>query len=100
MALYHRGDDGAALMIKGVRVVLLVAVMLLGVLVPAGSAAAVSFTNRTTADGLGNNYVQGVYADGSNVYAATMDGLSISTDSGATFTNRTTIVRRTKFSTT
>ena len=77
-------------MIKGVRVVLLVVVMLLGVLVPAGSAAAVSFTNRTTSDGLGNNRVYGVYAVGSNVYAATDGGLSISTNSGATFTNRTT----------
>lgn len=61
------------------RFVLLVAVMLLGVLVPAGGAAAVSFTNRTTSQGLGNNYVAGVYAVGSNVYAATLGGLSTGT---------------------
>ena len=78
------------MMIKGVRVVLLVVVMLLGVLVPAGSAAAVSFTNRTTSDGLGNDFVFGVYVVGSNVYAATDGGgLSVSTDGGDTFTNRT-----------
>ena len=58
---------------------------------PASAAACFStFTNKTTADGLGNNFVLGVYAVGSNVYAATIDGLSISTDGGATFTNRTT----------
>jgi hypothetical protein len=49
-----------------------------------------AFTNKTTADGLGGNIVFGVYADGSNVYAATSVGLSISTDGGATFTNKTT----------
>ena len=32
----------------------------------------------------------GVYVVGSNVYAATYGGLSISTDGGATFTNKTT----------
>jgi hypothetical protein len=50
-----------------------------------------SFTNKTTADGLGNNTVWGVYAIGSTVYAATDNsGLSISTDGGASFTNKTT----------
>jgi hypothetical protein len=49
-----------------------------------------TFTNRTTTDGLGNNTVWGVFADGANVYAATDGGLSISTDGGTTFTNRTT----------
>jgi LPXTG-motif cell wall-anchored protein len=39
-----------------------------------------SFTNKTTADGLGSNIVYGVYVDGSNVYAATDGGLSISAD--------------------
>ena len=33
--------------------------------------------------------MRGVYADGSTIYAATYGGLSISTDGGATFTNRT-----------
>src|SRR5581483_292094 len=38
-----------------------------------------SFTNRTTANGLGNNSVRGVYAVGNTVYAATEGGgLSIS----------------------
>jgi hypothetical protein len=35
--------------------------------------------------------VYGVYAVGSNVYAATSVGLSISTDGGASFTNKTTV---------
>lgn len=49
-----------------------------------------TFTTRTTANGLGSDFVNKVYATGSNVYAATTNGLSISTDGGATFTNRTT----------
>ena len=49
-----------------------------------------TFTNKTTANGLGDNLVPGVYVVGSNVYAATYGGLSISTDGGATFTNKTT----------
>jgi hypothetical protein len=58
---------------------------------PAHAAACFSsFTNKTTADGLGDIVVNGVYAVGSNVYAATNGGLSISTDGGATFTNKTT----------
>ena len=52
--------------------------------------AGCTFINKTVADGLGNNYVYGVYAVGSNVYAGTTGGLSISTDSGTTFTNKTT----------
>ena len=48
---------------------------------PAYAAACFSsFTNKTTANGLGSNFVRGVYVDGSNVYAATSVGLSISTD--------------------
>ena len=49
-----------------------------------------SFTNKTTANGLGNNFVSGVFASGSTAYAATNGGLSISTDGGASFTNKTT----------
>ncbi|MEZ7976805.1 MAG: InlB B-repeat-containing protein, partial [Pontimonas sp.] len=49
-----------------------------------------SFTNRTTANGLGHNAVWDVHVAGTNVYAATSGGLSISTDSGATFRNLTT----------
>ena len=48
------------------------------------------FTNATTVNGLGNNRVNEVYASGSTVYAATLGGLSISTDGGTTFSNRTT----------
>ena len=40
------------------------------------------FTNRTTADGLGNNLVSMVLVNGSTVYASTAGGLSISTDGG------------------
>ena len=36
-----------------------------------------NFTNKTTTNGLGNNWVRGVYASGSTVYAATSGGLSI-----------------------
>jgi hypothetical protein len=49
-----------------------------------------TFTNKTTADGLGDNTVNGVFASGSTVYAATDGGLSISTNGGDSFTNRTT----------
>lgn len=49
-----------------------------------------SFANRTTADGLGSDKVEGVYVEGSIVYAATWGGLSISNDGGVTFSNRTT----------
>ena len=50
------------------------------------------FDNRTTADGLGHNIQLGVYVDGDRVYAATNDGLSISTEGGkaGSFTNYTT----------
>ena len=44
------------------------------------AAHAQVFTNFTTANGLGNNVVYGVYASGSTVYAATQGGLSISLD--------------------
>ncbi len=50
----------------------------------------VSFVNRTTADGLGDNDVNGVFAVGTTVYVATDGGLSISIDGGASFANRTT----------
>jgi hypothetical protein len=41
-------------------------------------------------NGLGDDIVHGVFAVGSTVYAATSGGLSISTNGGDTFTNRTT----------
>ena len=43
-----------------------------------------SFTNYTTTNGLGNNSVYGVYASGSNIYAATNGGLSIAQQSDPT----------------
>jgi hypothetical protein len=51
-----------------------------------------SWTNYTTANGLGSNMVfGGVYASGSTIYAATFGGgLSISTNGGASWTNYTT----------
>ena len=49
-----------------------------------------TFTERTTATGLGNTSVRGITGDGGTVYVATGNGLSISTDDGATFTNKTT----------
>jgi len=44
---------------------------------------------RTPTDGLGSDLVVGVYAVGSNVYAATFGGVSVSTDGGSNFTNST-----------
>ncbi|WP_207679733.1 DUF11 domain-containing protein [Desulfonema magnum] len=49
-----------------------------------------TFTNKTTAHGLGDDCVRGVYAAGSTVYAATNGGLSVSIDGGNTFINKTT----------
>ncbi len=62
----------------------------LGAVTTTPAQAVQNFTNITTANGLGDNYVFGVYAVGSTVYASTHGGLSISTDGGDTFTNRTT----------
>jgi hypothetical protein len=57
---------------------------------PASAAACFStFTNKTTVNGLGDDYVFGVYADGLKVYAATAGGLSISINGGTSFDNRT-----------
>jgi hypothetical protein len=61
---------------------------------PAALANPLTFTNYTTANGLGNNSVRGVYASGSSIYAATSagnggGGLSISTNGGTSFTNYT-----------
>ena len=50
-----------------------------------------TFSNKTTADGLGNNTVINVFYDKNDIlYAATDGGLSISIDGGATFSNKTT----------
>ena len=57
---------------------------------PAALADGLSFTNKTTVNGLGDDFLRGVYASGSNIYAATANGLSISTNGGSSFTNYTT----------
>ena len=44
---------------------------------PAALADGLSFTNYTTANGLGSNFMRGVYASGSSIYVATEGGLSI-----------------------
>jgi hypothetical protein len=49
-----------------------------------------SFTNYTSANGLGSNIVHSVEVSGSVIYAATDNGLSKSNDGGASFTNYTT----------
>ena len=59
-------------------------------MVPANGPACSNFSNRTTNNGLGDNFVADVYFAGSTIYAATNGGLSISTDGGFSFTNRTT----------
>ncbi|MBI5825195.1 MAG: hypothetical protein HZB18_14290 [Chloroflexi bacterium] len=46
--------------------------------------------HKTTANGLGSNYVFDAYVSASNVYAGTTGGLSISTNGGSSFTNKTT----------
>ena len=52
-----------------------------------------TYTNvaATVNTGLGNNTVNKVYASGSTIYAATQQGLSISTDGGSTFSNHCVI---------
>lgn len=46
-------------------------------------------TNKTTQSGLGSNTVNQVVALSSNIYAATQAGLSVSTDSGGSWTTKT-----------
>ena len=56
-----------------------------------GTHASLTFTNSTTANGLGDNYVRGVYESGGTIYAATDGGgLSTSTNGGVSWTNYTT----------
>ncbi|MFN8494187.1 MAG: hypothetical protein U0350_41695 [Caldilineaceae bacterium] len=59
---------------------------------PVAAQAEYTCVNKTTANGLGNNIVYGVYASGSTVYAATQSGLGISTDGGVSFTNKTSAI--------
>ena len=62
----------------------------LGAVTTTPAQAVPNFTNITTTNGLGDNYLRGVFAAGSTVYAATQGGLSISTDGGTNFTSYTT----------
>src|SRR5690242_12649479 len=68
----------------------LIAQLIVSTLEVTPAYAAWVFTNKTTADGLGSNIVLGVFVSGSTVYAATFNGLSISTNGGSTFINKTT----------
>ena len=49
-----------------------------------------TYKSVSTSSGLGHSGVHGVYASGSTVYAATLGGLSTSTNGGLNFTNKTT----------
>lgn len=53
----------------------------------AAANASVTFTNYTTTSGLGSNTVRGVFLDGTTIYAATDGGVSVSSDSGGSWTN-------------
>jgi hypothetical protein len=68
--------------------------LVIAVALAAGAAspadAEIIWTNYTTGSGLANDNVNGVYADGSTIYAATSGGLSISTNNGTNWTNYTT----------
>jgi hypothetical protein len=57
---------------------------------PVAAAQRQTWRGQLMAHELTTSNVYGVYADGSNIYAATNGGLSISNDGGSTFTNRTT----------
>ena len=67
----------------------LLAAACLGLLAPAATAS-VTFTNYNSTNGLGSNFVYGVYASGSTIYAATFGGVSVSTNGGTSWTNYTT----------
>lgn len=69
---------------------LLLSLPLWSALAQTNGPACSTYSTKTTASGLGNNFVFGVYAVGSTVYAATFGGLSISTNGGSSFTNSTT----------
>jgi len=56
----------------------------------APSSQPLSFTTYTTANGLGGNFTQAIYATGGVLYAGTGGGVSKSTDGGTTWTNSTT----------
>ncbi len=50
----------------------------------------VTFSNKTTTDGLGANICRGITLDNGIIYAGTDGGLSISSDGGISFSNKTT----------
>jgi len=49
-----------------------------------------TWATKTTVNGLGSNSIRRIYAEGSNVYAATASGLSISSNNGSAFSNKNT----------
>ena len=82
-ARLHSNDVSAKAtsIIMDEHIVQLMALTLLGVLVPVGNAAGVTVTDST--NGLGKNAVCGLYTAAENVYAVA--GLGISSDGGASF---------------
>lgn len=50
----------------------------------------VSYSRKTTSDGLLNNSVVSIFGVGSTIYAGTNGGLSVTSDNGTTFSNFTT----------
>ncbi|MEI8094829.1 MAG: InlB B-repeat-containing protein [Spirochaetales bacterium] len=51
----------------------------------------VLWTTYTSTEGLADNLVRGVYVSGTTIYAATVAGLSVSTDPGSVWTNYTNV---------
>ena len=62
----------------------LICVAMLSVMAPS-THASLTFTNFTTANGLGSNYVYGVYESGGTIYPATAGGLSLTRFGGQSF---------------
>ena len=77
------------LIARSILGLVLIALLIVSTLGGTPAYAAWVFTNKTTANGLGSNTVLGVFVSGSTVYAATFNGLSISTNGGSTFSNKT-----------
>ena len=76
---------------KRCRWLLVLLCALAGTVHVVGQCVPASFSNKTIFDGLGINQVNGVFASGSTVYAATEGGgLAISTNGGASFSYKTT----------
>jgi len=74
---------------KTMGIILILLTMMFSIINASPAYAAFIFSNKTTSNGLGSNKVNGVFLNGSTIYAATENGLSISTDGGSSFVNRT-----------